>query len=166
MSSIKKSLKYAGKNHPSNNPLLCPNCKECYMHQEHVDVLFRKEDAEEGTVVSVDYNEVKTSKNVHDFNLCEGRRDTIKIYFSCEQCDYHLMDEDYEDPSWIRKSPRFKKYALESGKTHLFDDDGEIDPKKITESDWSDISHYQHILFEYPVMSIVQHKGCTYIGWS
>jgi coenzyme F420-reducing hydrogenase gamma subunit len=64
--------------------LLCPACRDTYLHHDKIEIFERKEDATQGLHVTT------TGKNVKVDTSMEGcpssRRDGITIRFWCENC--------------------------------------------------------------------------------
>lgn len=80
----------------SDHTLICPNCKDIYLHHESVEVFDRVEDASTGVHTTVEICETPMdlsstlSKPVVDTNLDGNpslRRSGIKIRFWCECCN-------------------------------------------------------------------------------
>lgn len=148
------------------NPLTCPFCDGCFLHQCHVDVLFRGKDADKGTVVSVHRGDVKTSENVRDFDGLEGRRDVIKIYYYCEECHSppYFFEVGTQKEEWDLWG--LKRFATATNRDYLIDkESGEVDPSKLADADKDEFIGKAHLWMNYLVMVIVQHDGRTFMGW-
>lgn len=66
--------------------IVCPLCKNPYLHQEKVDVGFRSTEDEGGMVTKVTRNTATTSYEEHNHAAFSNRRDRVTIYFYCEEC--------------------------------------------------------------------------------
>lgn len=62
--------------------LVCPACGGDYLHQEKVEVGFRR--VEDETLSSVAITS-RLGTSLHGLTV-PGRRDAIRIYFDCENC--------------------------------------------------------------------------------
>ena len=72
----------------NNKCLLCPDCDNPYLHQESVEMFWRdREDSERGTYVQSSWgNPPIVDKNSEMNQNPSGRRDGLRIKFSCENC--------------------------------------------------------------------------------
>jgi hypothetical protein len=64
--------------------LVCPECGESVLHQDRVEVIIRDNDEEDATVTITDHKGTRLARRVK--SKCPGRRDSLFIHFSCEQC--------------------------------------------------------------------------------
>ena len=67
-------------------PLVCPSCKETYLH--HGGVISIVRDIEDGPGTRVEHDAGVTIKRVEDADIM-GRRDVVFIKFWCETCSTH-----------------------------------------------------------------------------
>lgn len=65
--------------------LLCPGCGNGFLHQQHVEVFDRHEDADVGMHATVEMG--VTTVDVDQTENPSPRRDGIRIGFSCESCE-------------------------------------------------------------------------------
>ena len=67
----------------------CAGCGELNLHAFRVQVFERRqEDAEDGRVVEVMYGKPIDTRNDAEHGNPSGRRNGIRIYFSCECCPH------------------------------------------------------------------------------
>lgn len=74
--------------------LACPSCNGFYTHQRKVEIFNRSEDAEAGTHVSVEGDEVIVNRDIS--GNPSGRRHGLIIYFECETCSSNVKMEIYQ----------------------------------------------------------------------
>ena len=67
--------------------LICPSCKNGWLHQRAVRVFFRAEDAKDGVSALVDASGVSATYWANQEANPSLRRDGVAIQFDCETCD-------------------------------------------------------------------------------
>lgn len=164
--NIKHKLGFADDYTYADDPLLCPGCGECYLHQSHVEILFRKEDEDFGLVANVSWDGVQTSRDVSTFSGGIGRRDVIHIYFSCEQCNPHGCPDEWPDDSESdRESKEGNDKEAEKGMDEESADEESVDEESVDKEIHKKCKRIYRKSDYYYTLVIGQHKGCTYIGW-
>lgn len=86
MMKRKKPPKF--ESHPNSYPImLCPQCDGNYLHHLTVEVFSRsREDSEEGLHILVEGNTFRANTDM--IGNPSGRRNGLKIGFSCETCEF------------------------------------------------------------------------------
>lgn len=74
---------------PDLSKLICPACRNTYLHQGSVRILNRFHEDGEGILTSVpeDPTNPGSRQLMADKGIRHGRRDYIEIDFECETCD-------------------------------------------------------------------------------
>jgi len=65
--------------------LLCPNCGGNFLHQEAVRIMNRDSEDKDGMMVEVGTNSEVSIRRIKSADI-DGRRDVLRIRFSCEGC--------------------------------------------------------------------------------
>ena len=78
--------------------IVCPLCQYSNLHQEQIDIGFRRTEDHGGIVTRVTRNTAVTTRvDNNNHEAFSSRRDRITIYFSCEECS----DSENKD-TWIK----------------------------------------------------------------
>ena len=76
--------------------LVCPTCRDVFLHQGKVEVFQRREDSESGIRAVIDNEKILSLSTTEQDGNPSGRRDGIRIWFSCEMCDYDREPMTYD----------------------------------------------------------------------
>ncbi|WP_339762592.1 hypothetical protein [uncultured Sulfitobacter sp.] len=76
------------------NTLHCPACDGFYLHQGRTEIFNRDEDADEGTHVVVDGDNVQMNRDLA--GNPSGRRHGLAIHFRCENCTANVQMHIYQ----------------------------------------------------------------------
>lgn len=108
--------------------LVCPECGEQNLHQTHIEIYARSEDAKTGNLVAVDLTHggtavIQGSPEVDTPRNPSARRHGLRIFFMCEHCsaDEHgepisnsLCIEQHKGTTYVYWDD---KVQLEAGET-------------------------------------------------